>query len=69
MLHQIVLLHNSLDHARHLVGATARARGHDELDRFGRLPLSFGLARINHAERNAGGDQRRRKHEQTLRLA
>jgi hypothetical protein len=36
--HQVVLLHDALEHARHLIGAAACAGRDDEFDRAGRLP-------------------------------
>ena len=38
LIHQVVLLNNTLNHARHLVGAPARACGHDEFNGLGRFP-------------------------------
>jgi hypothetical protein len=50
-LHQLVLDDDALDQARHLVGAAARAGGHDELHRLGRLPRGLRRARERHRRR------------------
>ena len=58
LLHQLVLDDDALDQARHLVGAAAGARGHDELDRLGRLPGREGGAgaRAEGGKDNGGGE-------------
>ena len=60
--HQLMLLDHALDHARHLVGAAAGARRHDELHGLGRLPCDGGARqrRYRHAgaRSDCGAEQR-----------
>ena len=52
--HQVMLLHNALDHAGHLIGAAAGAGRDDEFDRARRLPRGGG-GRQQRRDRQGGG--------------
>src|SRR5262249_51788810 len=58
LIHEIVLLDDALQRARHLVGAAARARRHDEFNRLGRLPLGSRRTRHDKPGRNSQRDAR-----------
>src|SRR3546814_15382550 len=44
LVHELVLLHDALDHAGHLVGTATGTGRNDELDSLRRLPLEIGRA-------------------------
>src|SRR3546814_3562595 len=50
LVHELVLLHDALDHAGHLVGTATGTGRNDELDSLRRLPLGLGLARARSDE-------------------
>ncbi len=59
LAHQLVLGDDALDRARHLVGRTARAERHDDLDRLGRLPCPRRGRRAADRERDGAERQHR----------
>src|SRR3546814_1204153 len=62
LVHELVLLHDALDHAAHLVGTATGTGRKDELDSLRRLPIGLGLARATHAKDKRAGEQGRRRY-------
>src|SRR3546814_11449983 len=48
LVHELVLLHDALDHACHLVGTDNGTGRNDELDSLRRLRIGLGLASVAH---------------------